>query len=82
MKLIKNSPTSTTVVFSNGTRVLYSYETPVAIENRDGEIISTTTFYSKTTSKHVSDWIGGRKAIRVPQEVISGIIHDLDNREA
>ena len=42
--------------------ILYSYETPVAY--KDGcEYFKVDRFYSKTTSKHINDWIGGSNQV-------------------
>lgn len=43
------------IVEVNGSKILFSYETPVAAV-KDGEFYRTNKFYSKTTSRHVNEF--------------------------
>lgn len=60
-------PNQTQIAKADGTRVLFSYSTPVAAYLPGRGYIRTATTYSKTTSKHISLWLGGAKAATVPQ---------------
>jgi len=45
--------------------VLFSYKTPVAAKI-DGKCYRTEDYHSKTTSKHINAWLGGRDAEKKP----------------
>ncbi len=61
---------------------LYSYETPVAVRPREGaesRPLVTSTFHSRTTSKHIGVWLRSHgytitDAVRVSQEEIDAIV--------
>ena len=67
----------TEIDLGNGTRVLFSYETPVAMI-RDGRAFVTNQFYSVTTSKHINGWIlancGVVTYVSVDQECIDNAL--------
>ena len=49
----------TELTLQDGTRVLFSYETPVAyskITELGRETYKTNQYYSRTTSKHINKW--------------------------
>jgi len=58
MKLKKLGNNETELITENGTRILFSYETPVAVINKDDYKFVTEKYYSKTTSRHINKWIG------------------------
>jgi len=58
MKLRKLANNQTELVMEDGSRVLISYETPVAAY-RGGEWYYTSKKWSATTTKHIKSWIGG-----------------------
>jgi hypothetical protein len=51
----------TELIQGDGTRVLYSYETPCAV-CAGGKYIKTNKYFSRTTSGHVSKWLNGENA--------------------
>ena len=53
-----------------GIAVLFSYSTAVAVEHPKRGLLRTNQFYSKTTSRHINAWIGGRSFKIVPQAEI------------
>ena len=55
MKLSIISANSNEVTLSNGVKVLFSYNTPVACWI-DGQFYKTDKSWSKTTSKHINAW--------------------------
>ena len=52
----------TEVEFTDGTTVFFSYETPVALQDADGNYFKTEDFWSVTTSKHINQWLKSRGA--------------------
>lgn len=76
---------------NNGTIVLFSYETPVAakvsvtedgilIPNTDSdymEYIKTKTKYSRTTSKHLTQWLNHHFMPRYGREVDQSVLDNL-----
>lgn len=72
MKLIKRGDNCHLLHFDNGTDVLFSYETPVAValanSVTDGVITYTGVYktdakFSKTTSRHVNAWTSTTKTL-------------------
>lgn len=63
----------TQITKPDGTRVLFSYSTPVAAYVPGRGYIRTTTSHSKTTSKHINAWLSGTKAAAVPQSELDAL---------
>lgn len=57
MELDKQGPNVTVLTLSDGSKILFSYSTPVSIIDRQGKAFKTRTYYSKTTTKHVADFL-------------------------
>lgn len=80
MKLIKLGPNMTELEYADGTRVLVSYETPVAalIPRSNGETAGgwkkSDRFFSRTTSAHISKWLEGVKAETLPHAEIAALV--------
>ena len=55
MKLKPIANNMNELTLSNGTQVLFSYETPVA-SWENGQFYKTEKFWSKTTSRHINKW--------------------------
>ena len=72
MKLTPIGSNQTVLMLNDGTRVLFSYQTPVAYE-RMGRFYRSATRHSVTTSKHVNQW-AGKDATEVPQADIDAIV--------
>ena len=72
MKLKPLGPNQTQVE-RNGTVILFSYETPVAV-NYNGAFYRTSKHYSKTTTKHINAWLNGAKAETVSQDFIDKLL--------
>lgn len=66
-------PNQTQITRSDGTRILFSYSTPVAAYVAGRGYIRTSTSYSKTTSKHINAWLDGCKAATVPQSELDAL---------
>lgn len=71
--MLKVLGSNQTEVTNKSVRILYSYNTPVAVEVVGGPIYQTEEKYSKTTTKHINSWLAGRKAIKVSQSQIDTI---------
>lgn len=54
--------------------ILFSYETPVAAYVSGRGYIRTAEKFSKTTSKHINQWLGGANAEVVPQIMIEDLV--------
>jgi hypothetical protein len=72
MKLQPIGSNQNVLTLDDGTRVLFSYETPVAFE-RMGRFSRTSRKYSVTTSKHINAWVGSNCST-VPQDEINAIV--------
>ena len=74
MKLERLGASKTLLTLSSGSQVFYSYNTPVAIQHSSGRLFQTMEHYSRTTSKHISQFLNGRKAEMVEQSFINQFI--------
>ena len=72
--LLKNQgPNQSELILENGSHILFSYETPVAVSTVDGLFV-TSQWYSSTTTKHINKWCEGISGVqKVPQENILAI---------
>lgn len=71
---IKPIASNQTELHTNGGAVVFfSYETPVAAQLADGGFVYTSKKWSRTTSKHINQWLAGAKAVAVDQSVLDGI---------
>lgn len=55
-------------------KVLFSYKTAVACQYIDGATYRTATKWSRTTSKHINNWLAGRAATEKPQPFFDNLI--------
>ena len=74
MQLKRIAANQTEVSLNNGTKVFFSYDTPVAAQLPDYEYVRTSTKWSVTTSKHINKWLNGVNAAEVSQDILS-LIH-------
>ena len=56
------------IPFENGT-ILKSYDTFVAVKRHDGNNQVTGKWHSKTTSRHISDFLGGADVVKGAEKV-------------
>ena len=71
--LLKNQgPNQSELILENGSHILFSYETPVAVSTVDGLFV-TDQHYSSTTTKHINKWCEGITRTTVPQANILSI---------
>ena len=73
MKLIPLGANKTELHTNDGAVILFSYKTPVAAQLAKGGFIRTDCRWSVTTSKHITQWLEGRKAAEVPQSVLDSL---------
>jgi hypothetical protein len=74
MKLEPLSGNKNQITLSDGTQVLFSYQTPVAAW-KNGEFFKTDKFWSKTTSKHINEWT--HLATLKPQEYFDTLVKSV-----
>lgn len=73
MKLQPLGKNVTELAFIDGTRILFSYQTPVAAYVPGKGYMRTDRHYSVTTSRHVNAWLGDVHASRVPQNELDAL---------
>lgn len=74
MKL-KNTGTNTSeLILANGTTVLFSYSTPVACVDNQHNCYVTDKKYSKTTTKHINQFIPKAMQETKPQEFFKKLV--------
>ncbi len=61
------------VEVSPNVTVLVSYATPVAAEV-NGKFLATSTFYSRTTTRHISEWLQNKTASMVEQAFLDKLL--------
>lgn len=77
---IKTNMTEMTI---GDNKILFSYKTPVAIQNRFGLIFVTEKFWSRTTSRHINEWLKLRNLnipgsnFEMPQEYFDNLINEV-----
>ena len=73
MKLERLGTSKSLLTLSSGSEIFYSYNTPVACKV-SGEFYKTNEYYSRTTSKHITQYLNGREAEAVPQSMINQLV--------
>lgn len=72
MKLIPRGNNQTEVEINDDLTVFFSYKTPVAAHVTGKGYLKTDKFWSKTTSRHVNQWIDG-PSTTVPQAELDNL---------
>ena len=75
MKLERLGTNKSLLTLSSGSEIFYSYNTPVACKV-SGELFRTKEYFSRTTSKHITQYLNGRNAEKVEQSFIQQIVGD------
>ena len=57
-----------------GVEVFFSYETPVAARLLNGNYVRTDVNYSRTTTRHINQWLDGVKADIKSQDYINKLL--------
>ena len=74
MKIKRLGASKTLLALPSGSEIFYSYETPVAYQMHSGELFKTEEYYSRTTFKHITQYLNGREAETVPQSFINQLV--------
>ena len=74
MKIKRLGASKTLLALPSGSEAFFSYDTPVAFQMHSGEIFKTEEYYSRTTSKHITQYLNGREAETVPQSFINQLV--------
>ena len=73
MKIKKLGSNKMTLSFPDK-EILVSYETPVAARLKNGDCIRTSKNWSRTTQKHITQYLGDLKAKKVEQSVLDNLL--------
>ena len=73
MRLERLGANKSLLTLSSGSEIFYTYNTPVAAKF-SGEFYKTNEYYSRTTSKHITQYLNGRYAHPVEQSFINQIV--------
>lgn len=74
MKIKPIASNQTELHLPSGAVILFSYETPVAANLAEGGFVRTSTKWSKTTSKHINQWLAGATAKEVAQSELDSMV--------
>ena len=73
MKIKKLGASKTLLQFPEH-EIFVSYETPVAARLKNGDCIRTNKNWSRTTQKHITQYLGDLKAKKVEQSVLDDLL--------
>jgi hypothetical protein len=76
MKLRPINPNCTEITVGEYT-ILFSYKTPVAYHLEGKGYFKTSKKWSKTTLKHINQWLDGSNAIEVSQDELDKLGESL-----
>ena len=74
MKLNNIKTNVTEVITNDGTVIMFSYNTPVSARLPNYDYVRTGEYYSRTTSKHINQWLDGVNAETVEQNFIDNLV--------
>ena len=74
MKLKSLGANKTLLSFPNGSQIFISYETPVAARLQSGSYVRTSYNHSRTTQKHITQWLGKIEAQNVEQSFLDNLM--------
>jgi len=73
MKLNPIASNMTELTCNDGTKILFSYKTPVAC-SINGSYYKTSKKWSQTTSRHINKWLDGVIAGQAEQEFFDNLV--------
>mgnify|MGYP003125052962 CR=1 FL=1 len=76
MKVKTLNKNNTLITEDNERELLFSYDTCVAGRDRHG-FFKTSTYFSRTTSKHINAYLDGRKARNISQSTLNKLLDNL-----
>ncbi|NDB61161.1 hypothetical protein EB001_22380 [bacterium] len=74
MKLVPHGSNQNVLIFDNGIKVLFSYQTPVAAFHPIKGWLRTDKKFSNTTSKHINKWLAGLNASTISQSFLDNLV--------
>lgn len=74
MRLRQLGSNNTEVIYHTGLRVFFSYETPVAAQLANGEVLRADKKWSVTTARHINQWLEGREYTLCPHQRIQELV--------
>ena len=74
MKLVPHGSNQNVLIFDNGIKVLFSYQTPVSAFHPIKGWLMTDVKYSRTTTKHIHQWLRGLTVTVVGQSDIDQLV--------
>lgn len=78
MQIKKLGSNITVLRLANDSEVLFSYKTPVAFWSASElAFYRTSKAWSRTTSKHINQWLEGRKATLKDQSFFDGLVEGI-----
>ena len=74
MKLKSLGANKTLLSLPNGSQVFISYETPVAARLESGSYVRTSYNHSRTTQRHITQWLGKNDCQLVNQSFLDNLM--------
>lgn len=74
MKLTPIAANQTELEISNGVKVFFSYKTPVAAYIPGQGYIRTNRKWSRTTTRHINQWLVCLRSTEVDQSVFDNLV--------
>lgn len=74
MKINVLAVNQTEIEIGQGVSVFFSYNTPVAAFIPDQGYVRSNHKWSRTTSKHINNWLRGYAATEVDQSVLDNLV--------
>lgn len=78
MRLQQFGPNQTILHVRNA-EIFFSYETPVAAFIPGRGYVRTDSYYSRTTSKHIDQYLRFRTAETVPQSFLDSLLEEKED---
>ena len=74
-------PNKVEISYRDGTTVFYSYNTPVAACLGGGSgFVRTASKWSRTTSRHINQWLLGARAREITQDEMNALANRYEER--
>jgi len=77
MKLVPHGSNQNVLILENGTKVLFSYRTPVAAFHPIKGWLRTDRKWSATTTKHINKWLSGLNASIISQSFLDNLVERI-----
>lgn len=80
MKLRTIGSNQSVLTFKSGVRILFSYETPCAVFVPGEGFKKTADFISRTTQRHIAEWVGNHPVCDIPQGEVAAYLNASTGR--